>query len=94
MRLKQIEIDLLKKTIKQLSPDAKVYLFGSRTDDGKRGGDIDLLIVSKKITRKDIRKLRVEFFKRFGEQKIDIILDNGSFKDPFHKLIFKNAVLL
>lgn len=78
----------------ELSKDAQLYLFGSRVDDTKRGGDIDLLIVSKSLTKKDLRFIRIDFFNYFGEQKIDIVLDNGEFKNPFTKHIFKKAVLL
>jgi predicted nucleotidyltransferase len=94
MRLGQEKIDLLKNKLKILSSNAKIYLFGSRVDDSKRGGDIDLLVVSDEITKKDLRILRVEFFKHFGEQKLDIVLDDGEFKNPFTKHIFQKAVLL
>lgn len=94
MRLYQEQIKVLKDTLKKISANAQLYLFGSRVDDTKKGGDIDLLIVSKEMTKKDIRYLRIEFFKYFGEQKIDIVLDNGEFKNPFTKHIIKKAVLL
>ena len=94
MRLTQNEVALLKEKLASLSKEAKLYLFGSRVDDGKRGGDIDLLVVSKKLTKRDLRHLRLAFFKRFGEQKIDIVLDDGTFNNPFHKIISQEAVLL
>ena len=94
MRLSAKEIKVLKDTLKSMSDEAKIYLFGSRVDDAKKGGDIDLLVVSNKLTKKDLRKLRIEFFKYFGEQKIDIVLDDGSFSEPFAWMIFKKAVLL
>jgi len=94
MRLTVNEITLLKEKLALLSREAKLYLFGSRVDDSKRGGDIDLLVVSQKVTKKDLRKLRVAFFKIFGEQKLDIILDDGTFTNPFHKMISDKAVLL
>ena len=94
MRLSQIEVDLLKSKLYSLSDEAKLYLFGSRIDDTKKGGDIDLLVVSQKLTKKDLRWLRVEFFKIFGEQKLDIVLDDGKFEKPFNKLIFQKAILL
>jgi predicted nucleotidyltransferase len=94
MRLTRNEITLLKEKLASLSREAKLYLFGSRVDDSKRGGDIDLLVVSSKLTKKDLRKLRVAFFKVFGEQKLDILLDDGTFTKPFHKMISKKAVLL
>jgi predicted nucleotidyltransferase len=94
MRLSEGEVDVLKKSIKQLDSKAKLYLFGSRTDISKRGGDIDLLIISNKIKRKNTRKIRLDFFQKFGEQKLDIVVDNGSLKEPFVKYIFEKAVLL
>lgn len=94
MRLKQEEIKTLKSKLYELSKDAKLYLFGSRVDDSKKGGDIDLLVVSDKLNKKDLRTLRIEFFKNFGEQKLDIILDDGKFSNPFTKLIFNKAVEL
>ena len=94
MRLSNEEINLLKSSLYRLSDEAKLYLFGSRTDDTKRGGDIDLLIISKKLTKKHLRRLRLDFFKRFGEQKIDIVLDDGKLQTPFSKLIFDKAILL
>lgn len=94
MRLTRKEVNLLKEKLASLSKEAKLYLFGSRVDDSRRGGDIDLLVVSSKLTKKDLRKLRVAFFKVFGEQKLDILLDDGSFTKPFHKMISKKAVLL
>ena len=94
MRLYQDEIILLKHKLQELSSTAQMYLFGSRVDDTKKGGDIDLLIVSKELKKKDLRLLRVAFFEKFGEQKMDIILDNGEFKDPFTRHILQKAVLL
>jgi predicted nucleotidyltransferase len=88
MRLSNEEINLLKPTLKNLSAEAKLYLFGSRLDDSQRGGDIDLLVISEKLTKKDIRLLRVRFFEQFGEQKLDIILDDGSLSNPFVRYIF------
>ena len=94
MRLTQNEVQLLKEKLAILSKEAKLYLFGSRIDDSKRGGDIDLFVVSTKLTKKDLRHLRLAFFKVFGEQKLDILLDDGNFINPFHKMIAQKAVLL
>ena len=94
MRMKLAEIQILKSKLKTLASDAKLYLFGSRTDNSKQGGDIDLLVISKTLTKQDLRLLRVDFFNHFGEQKLDILLNDGSFKDPFHKIIYQKAVLL
>jgi len=94
VRLSNQEVDVLKAKLYTISSKAKLYLFGSRVDDTKKGGDIDLLVVDKKLTKKDLRVLRVDFFKHFGEQKLDIILDNGELKNSFVKHIFQKAILL
>lgn len=94
MRISKEEIELLRIILSELDSDAKIYLFDSRVDDNKKGGDIDLLIVSKILTRRDLRKIKREFYNKFGEQKIDIVLDNGEFKNPFIEKIIKTAVEL
>lgn len=45
MRLTHQQIETILSVTKRLAGDAvAVYLFGSRTDDQTRGGDVDLLI--------------------------------------------------
>ena len=48
----------------------------------------------KEVTKKDLRLLRIDFFDHFEEQKLDIVLDDGEFKNPFTKHIIKGAILL
>ena len=94
MRLSAEKVTLLKSTLHTLASDAKLYLFGSRTDDTRRGGDIDLLVVSPTLTRRDLRTFRLKFFEAFGEQKLDIIHDRGDDRDPFVRMILPEAVEL
>ena len=47
MRLTQGEIDIIVRIAREIYGwGVEVFLFGSRTDDSKRGGDIDLLVRS------------------------------------------------
>lgn len=94
MRLSIGEMNNFRSSTYDIDPDAKLYLFGSRVDDSKKGGDIDLLIISAKISRKDVRTIRLNFFDQFGEQKLDIVVDDGSLKTAFVKMIFEKAILL
>lgn len=93
MRLSKVEVDTIKKSVYALDPKAKVYLFGSRVDDKKRGGDIDLLILSEKIKSIDKIKLKALIFKKMDEQKIDIIISKDS-KRPFVRYALDQGILL
>jgi len=94
MRLTIQEIDTIKSSVLALDAGAHVYLFGSRVDDAKRGGDIDLLIESNILTKQDLRKIRWQFFERFGEQKMDLVLDSGIDNQAFIHMVKPTAVQL
>lgn len=74
MSLLIVYVILLKDKILSVLPDAVVYLFGSRIDDNRKGGDIDIMILSdRKMSWKEKSMIRWHYFERFGEQKLDII---------------------
>ncbi len=84
MRLEREKAEFLKKLIKDFLPDAKVFLFGSRVYDNKKGGDIDILVLSnKKLNFNQRTKIEYEFFKKFGEQKLDIVKFHFQRRRPF-----------
>ena len=93
MRLSATEVSVIKEKITDFDMDCEIYLFGSRTFDEKRGGDIDLLVLSKKITHKDIRQIKYALWEELGEQKIDIVLAEDD-TDPFVKIALEGGILL
>lgn len=86
MRLSKIEKHVILKHILLADPDAKVYLFGSRTKPQAKGGDIDLLIISDKIGFNEKIKIRVGIFGEIEEQKLDLVVKKN-FEDTFVKVI-------
>ncbi|MDA3905337.1 MAG: nucleotidyltransferase domain-containing protein [Bacteroidales bacterium] len=95
MRIKPEIIAFIKATASKLLPNTEVYIFGSRVDDNERGGDIDVLILSdQKIDRKILRSFRIEFFKKFGWQKLDLINFTKDETSTFKQLILPNAQLI
>ena len=94
MRLKDHEIRVIKDAVHSLDKNAKIFLFGSRVDDKKRGGDIDQIIVSEKMRFKDKLRIYTNIFKKLEEQKIDIILYNGKDENFFVRDSLKESIQL
>jgi predicted nucleotidyltransferase len=54
-----------------------VFLFGSRVDDAKRGGDIDILILAENISDEERLGLSLRVTARFQtlcDEKIDVVV--------------------
>jgi len=95
LRLSQPKTDFLKKAITQYLPDASVYLFGSRTNDDQRGGDIDILIVgNRKLTDQEKRNIKIAFYKQFSEQKIDLVSYTNTDDANFKKIALMEGIKL
>ena len=93
MRLSSDDAKGIKTVILNADPRAKVYLFGSRTDDAKKGGDIDLLVLSTSITIEDEIKIKLALYDILDEQKIDLIVAKDT-KRPFVSVALKEGIEL
>jgi uncharacterized protein len=95
LRLKPVIRDFIKSGLTSLSEDSKVFLFGSRSDDHKKGGDIDILwLTPEKVGQETIRKFRVLFYKKFGWQKIDVVNFTFDEKNAFRQVVISKAIEL
>jgi uncharacterized protein len=80
MRLSQHQLAAIRTTATEVfGEQAGVWLFGSRVDDRKKGGDIDLLIrpspqSTDKLFEKKIRLL-AQLERQLGERKIDVVIE-------------------
>ena len=93
MRLTDNERIIIVNIIQKIDPNANVYLFGSRIDNSKLGGDIDLLIHSQQLNKYQLRAIKWQLLEQLGEQKIDILLSQ-ELKEPFVRLILPEAIKL
>lgn len=80
------------------SAEDHIWLFGSRVDDTKRGGDIDLYIETQENDTRKLRDQKIKFLvnleKKIGEQKIDVVIKTPQKILPIHEEARKTGVLL
>lgn len=99
MRLNTKEIHEIKAVAQSVfGANALVTLFGSRIDDNKKGGDIDLLIkCNKSISRDELYQLKLNFLiqlkKRIGDQKIDVLIDGGQIDNTIFNAVANEGIL-
>ena len=78
MRLSPDQIQAIKTTAHDvLGEGAQVLLFGSRVDDSRKGGDIDLYIQGLQLDLQAQQLAKAKFLARLkqsiGEQRIDVV---------------------
>lgn len=87
MRLQPNEVNAIAEAARDaFTPGTAVFLFGSRVDDSKRGGDIDLLIeIPEAIPPAELVHRRTRFVSRIyrllDEQRIDVIITTQDQQD-------------
>ncbi len=79
MRLSEKELSIIKLSFKKhFTPNDHLWLFGSRVDDTRKGGDIDLYVETE-LSAKDAVQAKIRFdadlMILIGEQRIDIVLN-------------------
>jgi predicted nucleotidyltransferase len=101
MRLTDQQHTAIRSTVTEtFGADAQVRLFGSRTDDNKRGGDIDLLVTTPQSDIQTIMRAEIALLTKLqmklGEQKIDVLLDYPTRKvrPPVFSIAQKTGILL
>jgi len=90
MRLQKRILDKLETALHHSFGDVNVYLFGSRVDDTKKGGDIDIAIQSD-ISREEFRKNKIKFLRYLLSDGFDFPIDvvNYNTKDE----LLKNQIM-
>ena len=78
MRLTEEQQNIIRETTREVfGAEARVWLFGSRVDDSRRGGDIDLYVEvpeadpASVFPRENLLYARLQ--RRLGEQRLDIV---------------------
>jgi predicted nucleotidyltransferase len=75
MRLSEEEIQFVRSLVSQACGKSSIWLFGSRVDDRKKGGDIDLYIeTGVEIQMMKQLRLMSKLQRALGFRKIDLII--------------------
>ena len=93
MRISEYEKNVIVEAAKSVDPNAQIWLFGSRTDDSKKGGDIDIGILSTKIDVMEEIEVRQKICDKIGEQKIDLVVSKDG-QQAFFKFAVTKGILL
>lgn len=101
MRLTPVQIDIFKRiTSEVFGAQARLFLFGSRTDDLRRGGDIDLYVAGLTLTEEEALDAKLRFLvktkRQLGEQRIDLIVAPapGQTREAIHREAEQTGMLL
>lgn len=96
MRLSADERNLIKRIVVSVfGADVEVLLFGSRTDDSKRGGDVDLYVVP--VQRDDLFDKRVACLgqlERVLPYPVDLVVAEPTANRPIDRIALKMGVAL
>lgn len=99
MRLTESQRATIKTSVANvIGTESRIWLFGSRTDDAKRGGDIDLLIETDQTLPSRVAalcQLEGNLVKKLGDRKIDILLKDARTPEaPIHRAAREQGVML
>jgi predicted nucleotidyltransferase len=93
MRITEVEKRAVTEAVQAADANARIWLFGSRADDAKRGGDIDIALLSGNIGIPERMKIRRSIINAVGEQNIDIVV-SGDGSDPFFRMAVETGIPL
>ena len=97
MRLTPQQVDIIRHAAEEaFGPGTQVVLFGSRVDDNKRGGDIDLLIHPANADQTLARKIRFlgMLERQLGQRKIDVVIESPDDSRPIVQVAHATGVRL
>jgi len=80
MRLSNRIHNIIKKNSISSFGDVNIYLFGSRTDDAKKGGDIDIAIDTN-ISKEEFKALKINFITSLVKLGFDLKIDVVQYKN-------------
>lgn len=94
MRLNHAELDAIRATLRAVDPAGRIFLYGSRADDARRGGDIDVFLdASRPIDLKTALTTQV-LLSAACDTKVDLLVKSPGEEDmPIHQIARRGVPL-
>lgn len=96
MRLSKYYIETIKFEARNcFGEDVRLWLFGSRVDETRKGGDIDLYVETKRevdLAQKHHFMALLQL--KLGDQKIDVVLNCGQKEKEIFKIAKETGIEL
>ena len=85
---------ILQAAHQNFGADAKVWLFGSRVDDARRGGDVDLYVETNRVnTLMSALRCRMTIEESL-DLHVDLVVNDHAKNEPIYQIAKKQGVLL
>lgn len=96
MRLTDEEVSAIKAAARRVfGESATVRLFGSRVDDFRRGGDIDIYVEAEDVSLQQEIAFQMQLEDLLGEQRIDVVVHKrGEPLSPIDRVARRTGAVL
>ncbi len=99
MRLNKAQISAIRQAAREVyGENVQVWLFGSRVDDNRHGGDIDLLIRPDTENQDSGLRQKIRFLgkleRAIGERKVDVVIERTADPRPIVHIAHETGVRL
>ena len=87
VRLNPSELEAIRSTLDTLDPSGRIYLYGSRADDNRRGGVIDIFLDASRAI--DLKTALTCEYRLAGacDTKVDLLIKTpGQAEMPIHQI--------
>lgn len=95
MRLNSKEITSIRHILGELDPAGQIYLFGSRVDDSRKGGDIDIFLNASRIIELKTQ-LTIQYrLTTACNTHVDLLVKNpNQSMQPIHEIALETGIKL
>ncbi len=94
MRLNHSELDAIRATLRAVDTAGRVFLYGSRADDTRRGGDIDIFLEASRPIDLKTTLTTQHLLTAACDTRVDLLVKSPGDEDmPIHQIARRGVPL-